>query len=97
MADLATSYPDLAEWNDIGDSWDKVTPNGPDGYDINVLKITNQNTPGPKPVFFLMAEIHARELVTAETAARFAEHLLSNYAPIPILLLWIISRSTLFL
>ena len=23
LADLAAAYPDLASWNDIGDSWDK--------------------------------------------------------------------------
>ena len=79
LSRLASEYPGLARWIDIGDSWEKVTPGGPPGYDLNVLILTNQNIPGPKPVFFLMAAIHARELVTAETAARFAEYLINQY------------------
>ena len=79
LAALASEHPDLARWVDIGDSWEKTTPGGQPGYDLNVLILSNQNSPGPKPVFFLMAEIHARELVTAETAARFAEYLVNQY------------------
>jgi carboxypeptidase T len=79
MESLATNNPSLATWMDIGDSWDKLTAGGPTGYDLFALDLTNKITPGPKPVFFLMAEIHAREYVTAETAARFAEYLVSNY------------------
>ncbi len=78
MAQLAADHPDLATWQDIGDSWDKVSPGGPAGYDLYVLVLTNHARPGPKPKFFLMAAIHARELTTAETAARFAEYLISN-------------------
>jgi hypothetical protein len=76
-AGLAASHPTLATWTDIGDSWNKATQGT--GYDINVLKLTNQNTPGPKPVMFAMAAIHAREYATAELATRFAEHLVNNY------------------
>jgi len=78
---LLAEYPDLITMEDIGDSWEKATPGGLDGYDINVLRLTNYNLgdPDTKPTFFLMAEIHARELVTTETAVRLAEHLLSNY------------------
>lgn len=78
MAQLAADHPDLATWQDIGDSWDKVTPGGPAGYDLYVLLLTNHARPGPKPKFFLMGAIHAREYTTAETAARFAEYLISN-------------------
>jgi carboxypeptidase T len=79
MESLAANHPSLATWIDIGDSWDKLTAGGPVGYDLYALDLTNKITPGPKPTFFLMAEIHAREYVTAETAARFAEYLVSNY------------------
>ncbi len=80
---LASTYPTLVTLVDIGDSWDKVTSGGPAGYDVNMLHITNSNIGGAKPTFFLMAEIHAREYVTAETATRFAEYLLQNYGTDP--------------
>ena len=81
LTSLSLDYPQLAELIDIGDSWEKVTPNGPLGYDIFALRLTNEELGliDEKPSFFLMAEIHARELVTTETATRFAEHLLVNY------------------
>ena len=75
-------YPDLSELFDIGDSWEKMQ-NSENGYDITAMRITNEDAAfGPiedKPVFFLMAEIHAREYTTAETATRFIEYLLDNY------------------
>jgi hypothetical protein len=79
MADIVTGYPNLATLMDIGDSWDKSTLGGPSGYDIYALVLTNKMIPGPKPKFFLMAEIHARELPTAELAMRFAEYLVQDY------------------
>jgi len=83
LATLAANHPTLAQWIDIGDSWEKVIFGGLPGYDINALILTNQEIPGPKPRFMLMAEIHAREYVTAETAARFAEYLVNNYGTDP--------------
>jgi carboxypeptidase T len=80
-AALVAARPTLATWTDIGNSWRKNF-NGT-GYDINVLRLTNQNIPGPKPVFFAMAAIHAREYTTAELATRFAEHLVNNYGVDP--------------
>ncbi len=79
MAALAAAHPDLATWTDIGDSWDKVTPGGPAGYDLYELTLTNKGIPGPKPRFFLMAAIHAREYTTAELAARYVEKLVADY------------------
>ncbi len=79
FARLAERYPKLARWQDVGDSWEKVTPGGPEGYDLMAMVLTNQDVPGPKPKLFIIAAIHAREYVTAELATRFAEHLLANY------------------
>jgi hypothetical protein len=79
LQQLATDYPELVSVTDIGDSWEKVDPGGLSGYDLYSLVITNQAIPGPKPKFFLMAAIHAREYATAELATRFAEHLLASY------------------
>ncbi len=76
---LENNYTNLAMRIDIGDSWEKTQPEGETGYDLWVLVLTNQSIPGPKPRFFLMGAVHAREYVTAETVTRFAEYLLSNY------------------
>jgi hypothetical protein len=81
-AALAAAYPDLAEWIDAGDSWEKTAPGGGAGYDLMVLRLTNTGNGIPavdKPDLWVMGGIHARELVTAETVTRFAEHLLANY------------------
>ncbi|NJN67287.1 MAG: hypothetical protein HC884_11530 [Chloroflexaceae bacterium] len=45
--------------------------------------MTNQGIPGPKPVFFLVAAIHPREIVSAEIATRFVASLLANYGADP--------------
>ncbi|MET0404557.1 MAG: peptidase M14, partial [Cystobacter sp.] len=47
MTQLASSYPSLASWNDIGDTWDKVTAGGKPGDDMRVLVLTNKSRPGP--------------------------------------------------
>ena len=83
LQNLAAAYPALTELIDIGDSWDKSTPEGPAGFDLQALRITNKNIPGPKPIFFLMAAIHGRELTTSETALRLAETLLHHYGVNP--------------
>ncbi len=75
---LTVDYPDLAEWIDVGDSWEKT--DGQTGHDLRVLKLTNANTSGFKPKLFVMSAIHAREYTTAETNTRFGEYLLDNYA-----------------
>ena len=75
---LATIYPDLAEWIDAGDSWEKSVGQ-PDGYDMMVLRLTNEAITGDKPKLFITASIHAREYAPAELAARFAGYLIENY------------------
>lgn len=64
-------HADIVELIDIGDSFE--------GRDIWVARITNQATPAPKPIFFLMANIHGRELITNEAAMVFIDHLTDNY------------------
>src|SRR5690606_11031332 len=83
LAQLAADYPDLATWVDIGDSWEKATPGGAPGYDLHALVVTNKQVAGPKPVFFLLAAVHAREYATAELAARYAERLVTQYGVDP--------------
>jgi hypothetical protein len=79
LNDMAASYPSLAALESFGVSWDHHRTSGEEGYELLALRITNQATPGPKPIFFLMATIHARELTTTEIATRFISHLLENY------------------
>ncbi len=76
---LASTYPQLAAWIDIGNSWDKSHPGGEPGSDLMVLRLTNSKIPGAKPRLFIMASIHAREYTPAELATRFAEYLLQAY------------------
>lgn len=83
MAQLPNTYPNLASWNDIGDTWDKVTAGGKPGDDLRVLVLTNKARSGSKARFFLMGGIHAREYTTAELATRFAEQLVSRYGTDP--------------
>lgn len=83
LAALAAQHPDLARWIDVGDSWDKVTMGEPEGHDIYTLVLTNRAQPGPKPRFFLMGAIHAREMTTAELTTRLAEYLVEQYGHDP--------------
>jgi carboxypeptidase T len=81
-AGIALNYPQLAAWIDIGDSWEK-TQDPLNGYDLNVLRLTNSAIPGPKPKLFIMSSIHAREYAPAELSTRFGEYLVQNYGTNP--------------
>ncbi|MCA9959613.1 MAG: hypothetical protein KC443_11295, partial [Anaerolineales bacterium] len=70
---IVATYPNLATWTDIGDSWEKQQNLG--GFDMMVLRLTNSDIPGPKPKLFIMSSIHAREYTPAELNTRFAEYL----------------------
>lgn len=83
LSQLALDNPTLASWIDIGDSWEKTTPGGHSGYDLFSLVLTNVDIPEPKPRFYLIAAMHAREYATAELATRFAEYLVENYGTDP--------------
>ena len=79
LNNLAASHADLARWVSVGESWIKTSQGGQAGYELRVLILTNRAVPGPKPVLLVMGALHAREYVTAELAARFAEQLVSGY------------------
>ncbi len=83
MALLASNYPTLAVWTNIGVSWKRQSAGGTNGFAIKVLQISNRAVAGPKPRFFLNGAIHAREYSTAEAATRFAEQLLQQYGKDP--------------
>ena len=78
---FTSTYPKLASWTDVGDSWQKTQGSG--GYDMGVLKLTNKDTTGPngepKPKLFVNSAIHAREYVTAPVMLAFAKQLLTGY------------------
>ncbi len=77
--DIILQYPDLTAWVDIGNSWEKTSPGGLAGYDLSVLRLTNDLVSGPKPKLFVMSSIHAREYTPAELNTRFAEYLVEGY------------------
>ena len=86
LSALADNNAEIASWVDIGDSYDKETPGGPKGYDIQALQLTNKATDIPgyeKPVLYVQGAIHAREYTTAELVTRFAEELVNNYGTDP--------------
>ena len=84
MASLAEQYPDLAELNDVGNSWFKNRSLGAAGSDIQALVLTNSRSTGfEKGELVVIAAQHPRELATTEIATLFAELLLSEYGADP--------------
>ena len=87
MTAITSTYPDITEIVDYGDGYCKslggtyLTPGGDTQkvYDLLAVKITNKNISGDKPVFFLMAGIHAREITTPEVAMRMINWLTQGY------------------
>jgi len=67
----AVQYPNLTQVFTYGLSWE--------GRELFGIRLTNKQSNQPKPTFFLMAAIHARELSTSELALRFIDYLLRNY------------------
>lgn len=74
---FASTYPNLASWVDVGDSWNKTVGQG--GFDIRVLKLTNKSIGGEKPILFVNSAIHAREYTTAPLTTAFARWLVEGY------------------
>lgn len=82
LEEINAAFPDLTELIDIGDAWMAGQP-GEHDRDIWVLRITNEDPAygsiEDKPVFFLFAAIHAREVVVPELAIRYIEYLTEGY------------------
>jgi hypothetical protein len=76
---LASEHPTLASWIDVGDTWKRTEFGTESGHDMRVLRLTNTQIPGPKPILFVLSSIHAREYAPAELNTRFGETLVSNY------------------
>ena len=76
-----SAYPNITELLNIGHAW--LGENGGHDRDMWVLRITSENPVyGPvasKPTFFMMANIHAREVTTPEMAIRYIKYLTSGY------------------
>ncbi|MCD2441417.1 M14 family metallopeptidase [Agromyces sp. SYSU K20354] len=87
--DLAGAYPEVAELVDFGDSWLKTQGRG--GHDLLALRLTAdvEEQPAPtdgqegRPRFVLVAQAHAREVITSELAWRYATELLDGYGTDP--------------
>ena len=83
---ITAANPTLTELIDYGDSYCKAvggctTPANHSwpGYDLRAMRVTNEAIPGPKPVFILVADIHAREITTPELAMRLLAWLVDGY------------------
>jgi len=85
LGQLAADNSNIARWLDIGDSYNKVTSNGSEGYDIYALELTNKSISGaePKPTLYVMGSLHSNEYTGAELATRFGEQLVENYGKDP--------------
>ncbi|MGR4010823.1 M14 family zinc carboxypeptidase [Leucobacter sp. 1207-22] len=87
--DIAAAYPDIAELVDFGDSWQKTQGTG--GHDLLAVRLTGNVADQPtatngqegRPRFVLVAQAHARELITSEIAWRYAAELLDGYGTDP--------------
>ena len=75
LSQWAAQYPDITSLDAIGHSFEN--------RDLMVMRLTNHSTTGFKPRFFLMANIHGRELITNETAMVFIQKLLQGYGNDP--------------
>jgi hypothetical protein len=81
MQELATKYPNLVSFEDIGDSGEKTR--GSDGRDILALRLTNKNAAGDKPKAFMFGGEHAREIANPELLMRWAQTTLEGYGKDP--------------
>jgi hypothetical protein len=84
MDQVAQAHPDLATTFTYGQSWLKSKGKG--GYDLKGICITKKqagdcalNPNSAKPRFFLMAQIHAREITTGDVAYRWIDYLVNGY------------------
>lgn len=77
LRQLTRDYPELTELITIGSS--ERQANTGLGHDLEVLKITANNTIEDKPKLFIHAAMHAREYATAPTVLAFIRHMLAGY------------------
>jgi hypothetical protein len=82
---VAADHPDLGTVVTYGASFLK-TRNPATGYDLRAICLTHKQAgdcalspTAPKPRFLLMAQIHAREIVTGDIAWRFIDRLATAY------------------
>ena len=86
---LADDNPTIAEWIDIGNSYEKDANLG--GFDIRVLKLTNKQNTAEKPVLFIHGAMHAREMTPGMLTLDFAKMLIDGYG-IDADLTWILDQ-----
>jgi predicted deacylase len=81
LSQLAQGNPNIANWIDIGDSYEKTVSDGKSGYDIFELNLTNKDTNDltDKPDLFIQASTHGNEYTPTEAVTRFAEQFVSGY------------------
>ncbi|OIK00923.1 carboxypeptidase [Streptomyces sp. MUSC 14] len=84
LDDTASQHPDLAKVVTYGQSW--LKQHGRGGRDLKAICITKLQAGdcalspnSAKPRFFLMSQIHARELTTGEMSWRWIDALTSGY------------------
>ncbi|MBN2006872.1 MAG: carboxypeptidase regulatory-like domain-containing protein [Anaerolineae bacterium] len=87
LASWESQYPTLTYLSSLGSSYE--------GRPLSVIRLTNEATGLSKPVFFLMANIHGRELITPETAMVFIQYLLENYNVDPDVT-WLLDEHVIF-
>lgn len=81
LQERQAQYPELFQLQDVGDSWE--TQQGLADRDIYVGRLTSPAGPQDKPKFLLVAEHHAREIITPKVALEFIDDLLRNYGQNP--------------
>jgi len=76
---LAVDHPDLVEVYTVGRSWQ--------GRPIDAIRLTNERAPQPiadRPVVFIDAQHHARELISAQVALYDTWRLVDGYGKDPV-------------
>ena len=72
---IAADHPAIVQLKTIGTSYE--------GRTMKVARLTNRAIAGNKPILYVVANIHGRELMTPEIAMQFIETLTGNYGPDP--------------
>ncbi len=77
MFELQSTYPELVQVRDIGDTWEKTQ--GTADRDVLALVLTNRAKTGDKPSTMHVGGIHAREIANPELLMTFATQLLAGH------------------